>query len=142
MIGIDAIVNVAGKVFDRLVPDKAEEAKRELTAMIARGDQEIKEINAQLSAINMEARSSDPWTSRARPSFLYVIYILILSAIPMGFLSAFAPEIAGQIIVGFKDWLNAIPNSLVQLFGVGYLGYTGARTFDKREILRKSEGKK
>ena len=31
----------------------------------------------------------------------------------------------------FKDWLNAIPEPIITLFGVGYLGYTGARTVDK-----------
>jgi hypothetical protein len=32
---------------------------------------------------------------------------------------------------GFKAWLDAIPKELYGLFGVGYVGYTGARTYEK-----------
>ena len=45
-----------------------------------------------MSAIVAEANSSDPWTSRARPSFLYLIYVLLLFAVPMGFSPPFTRE--------------------------------------------------
>ena len=124
---------IIGNVLDRVLPDKAarEKAKIELLAM--QQGQEIKKIDAQLSAIVAEAKSTDPWTSRARPSFLYVVYILILAAIPMGVLNAFNPDIATNITTGFKAWMDALPPSVIQLFGIGYLGYTGARSFDKRK---------
>jgi len=35
-------------------------------------------MQVSLSAILAEANSADPWTSRARPTFLYVIYGIIL----------------------------------------------------------------
>jgi hypothetical protein len=35
-----------------------------------------------------------------------------------------------QGLLQFK-LLNAVPDSLWWLFGAGYLGYTGARSFDK-----------
>ena len=92
---------------------------------------ELKEIELSLSAIVAEANSSDPWTSRARPSFLYVIYLMILMSIPMGFLFAFKPEVAQAVTTGVNAWLMAIPEPLYTLFGIGYLGYTGARTWDK-----------
>ena len=84
-----------------------------------------------MKAIYAEASSADPWTSRARPSFMYVIYILILSAIPFSVLFAFAPGVAGQVVLGFKAWLTAIPDSLLTLFGVGYVGYVGSRSYEK-----------
>ena len=84
-----------------------------------------------MSAILAEANSDDPWTSRARPSFLYVVYLMILASIPMGFLTAFNPEVALAVTNGMKDWLAAIPESMWTLFGAGYLGYTGAREFGK-----------
>ena len=59
-------------------------------------------IEAQLQAIVAEANSADPWTSRARPSFLYVMYILLLTALPMGLLSAFHPAAAKDIAAGMK----------------------------------------
>jgi hypothetical protein len=84
-----------------------------------------------MSAIIAEAQSQDPYTSRARPSFLYVMYALILAAIPMGVLHAYNPELAVSIATGLKAWLEALPEELWWLFGAGYLGYTGARTIDK-----------
>lgn len=118
-------------LLDRLIPDpKArEEAKRQL--LQAEGQQAMQEISASLSAIVTEAQSADPWTSRARPSFLYVTYILLLAAIPMGLIYAVQPETAQHITEGFRKWLEAIPEPIIQLFGIGYLGYTGARSFDK-----------
>jgi hypothetical protein len=85
-----------------------------------------------MQAIVMEAQSKDPWTSRARPGFLYVMYILMLAAIPMGVLHAFNPALAGGVVNGFHAWLGAIPEEMWTLFGIGYLGYVGGRSWDKR----------
>lgn len=87
---------------------------------------------ARLSIVLAEASSQDAWTSRARPTFLYVIYILILTAIPMGFIHAFDPTLATNIATGFGAWLKAIPTELYTLFGAGYLGYGAFRSIDKR----------
>jgi len=38
-------------------------------------------MQISLSAIMAEANSHDPWTSRARPTFLYVIYGVILLSV-------------------------------------------------------------
>jgi len=128
-----ALLPVVGKVLDRILPDKAQrdEAERQLLVLQQAGD--LKQIETQLSAIIAEANSADPWTSRARPSFLYVVYIVVLAAIPMGFLYAANPETASNVTTGFADWLSAIPEEMWTLFAVGYLGYTGARTLDKRK---------
>jgi len=128
-----ALLPVVGKVLDRILPDKAQrdEAERQLLVLQQQGD--LKQIETQLSAIIAEANSADAWTSRARPSFLYIVYIVILAGIPMGFLYAINPETAGNVTTGFNDWLQAIPEEMWTLFGVGYLGYTGARTLDKRK---------
>jgi hypothetical protein len=84
-----------------------------------------------LSAILAEAQSTDPWTSRARPSFLYVVYILILASIPMGFLYAFSPETAAAVTTGMREWLAGIPKDLIELFQWVMLGYIGGRSFEK-----------
>jgi len=85
----------------------------------------------RLQAIVAEANSPDPWTSRARPSFLYVMYVLLLTAIPMGVLSAFDPAAARDIAAGMNDYLTGLPEPLYALFGTGYLGYTAARQWGK-----------
>lgn len=84
-----------------------------------------------MTAIVAEANSRDPWTSRARPSFLYVMYIMILWALPMGVLAAFKPAMAQDIAAGMNSYLGGLPEPLYALFGTGYLGYTAARQWGK-----------
>ena len=128
---VGGVVDLLGKGLDRIFPDKVEREKAKLALFQAQQDGQLKELEVSMSAIIAEANSSDPWTSRARPSFMYVMYLLLLSAIPMGFLFAFDPGTAAGVTEGFKDWLGALPDELWWLFGAGYLGYTGARTFEK-----------
>ena len=130
------LLPVVGEVIDRVVPDpKAREAaKLQLIQQAQEG--KLKEVEHQLSAILAEAQSKDPWTSRARPTFLYVVYLLILMSIPMALVHAFNPDLSLRLIEGFNGWLSAIPESIITLFGVGYLGYTGARSYDKFKRLK------
>ncbi len=131
---IAGLFSVGEKLIDRIIPDKEAQAKAkfELYQQIQSG--ELKELETRMSAIIAEAQSNDPWTSRARPSFLYVIYALLLFGVPMGFLSAYDPEMALRVADGFKAWLEAIPSDLYMLFGAGYLGYAVVRTKDKANI--------
>lgn len=128
---LTAALDIGGKLIDKLFPDPAQKAAAQLQLAQLAQDGSLKELGIQMSAILAEAQSADPWTSRARPSFLYVIYLMILLGVPMGFLAAFRPDVAASVAAGLKSWLAAIPDSLWTLFGVGYLGYTGARTMDK-----------
>ena len=130
---VTAALEVGCKIIDKLFPDKTEAEKNKLRLMEMQQSGDLKGIELQLSAIIAEAKSADPWTSRARPSFLYVMYAMILSAIPIGILSVFRPEMAVQIGTGMKVWLAAIPDLLWGIFGTGYLGYTVARSaWDKK----------
>jgi hypothetical protein len=128
-----AILDIGGKIIDKIWPDPEKKAEAQAKLLTLQQSGELKELEIAMSAILAEAQSSDPWTSRARPSFLYVVYIIILSAIPMGILHAVSPETATNIAIGFKAWLAAIPDPMWTLFGAGYLGYAGARSFDKRK---------
>lgn len=131
-LDIVSIVTGLGKdVLDKLWPDPAQQAQAKITLLEAQQKGELDAVAQQLSSIIAEAKSADPWTSRARPSFMYVIYLLILMALPMAVVAAFNPALSVAIINGFHQWLAAIPDSYLQLFGVGYLGYTGARSFEK-----------
>lgn len=131
LTGLSSIFDFASKVIDRVIPDPAQKAAAQLEVLKLAQNGELEELKTQMSAIVTEAQSTDPWTSRARPSFLYVIYVMILASIPMGIVYAFNPAVAMGIASGFKAWLAAIPDSLYTLFGVGYLGYTGGRTWEK-----------
>ena len=128
------LFEIGGKLIDRLFPDPEEAAKKKLEMAVLQQTGELKELEVRMGAILAEANSADPWTSRARPSFMYVFYVLILAAIPMGITYALNPVLAADITTGFQAWLAAIPEEMWTLFGVGYLGYTGARSLDKRRL--------
>ena len=128
---VDVLIGPIASIIDKIIPDKEARAKAKLELIALEGTQEMKMIEAQLQAIVAEANSKDPWTSRARPSFLYVMYILLLASLPMGVLSAFNPADAREIAAGMNAYLAGLPEPLYALFGTGYLGYTAARQWGK-----------
>jgi hypothetical protein len=128
---IDAVIGPIGKLLDKIIPDPQARDRAKMELLQLQGTQEMEALKAQLSGILAEAGSSDPWTSRARPSFLYVMYTIILWAIPMGLIAAVAPETAKGIATGMNAYLAGIPEPLWALFGTGYLGYTAARQWGK-----------
>ena len=128
---LDAIIAPVSKLLDRIIPDPQARDKAKLELLKLQGDQEASAIATQMQAIVAEAQSPDPWTSRARPSFLYVMYALILWAIPMGLIAAAKPDVASAIGTGMTAYLRGLPDELYTLFGTGYLGYTAARTWQK-----------
>lgn len=130
---IGGIFDIGGKLLDKFFPNPEERARKQFELLQMQQTGELKELETRMSAILAEASSTDPWTSRARPSFLYVIYVMILMSIPMGVLSAFEPQMADAIASGMQKWLAAIPEDLYVLFGVGYVGYSGARMLEKRK---------
>ena len=134
---LEAIVGPVAKLIDKIIPDPQAREQAKLTLLKLEGDQEANAIAQQMQAIVAEAQSVDPWTSRARPSFLYVMYTLMLWAIPMGLISAANPATAAAIATGMTSYLRGIPNELYTLFGTGYLGYTAARTWGKVKGVEK-----
>ena len=128
---IDSLIGPIASIIDKIIPDPKARERAKLELLQLEGSQELATIQARLSAIVAEAQSPDPWTSRARPSFLYVMYAMILFALPMGILSAFSPDMAQGIGAGIGAYLRGLPEELYALFGTGYLGYTAARQWGK-----------
>lgn len=128
---LDSLIGPLASIIDKIIPDKEARARAKLELIALEGTHEMQLIEARLQAIVAEANSADPWTSRARPSFLYVIYAMILWALPMGVLAAFHPATARDIASGMNAYLNGLPEPLYALFGTGYLGYTAARQWGK-----------
>ncbi len=128
---VDGVLSIGEKLIDKLIPDPTAKAKakQELRELEQRGD--LEDMKIRLSAIISDSQSKDPWTSRARPTFLYVVYILLLASIPVGIAYAFAPDHAERFIEGFGMWLKAIPEQVLTLFGVVMTGYIGGRTWEK-----------
>ena len=128
---VTAVSNLADTVIKAAFPDPQDKAKADAIRSAAVVQAAVAQTGASLQAILEEAKSPDRWTSRARPSFLYVIYLMLLASIPMGVLFAFAPATADSIAIGLQKWLAAIPDAVWQLFTLGYLGYTGGRSWEK-----------
>ena len=132
-----AVVGLGRDLIARIWPDPEQQQRATMELARLESEGELDQLKTRMSAIVMEAKSADPWTSRARPSFLYVMYVMILTAIPMGMLYAYSPETAAAIAEGSRAWLGAIPSEMWALFGAGYLGYVNQRSNDKATQLGK-----
>ncbi len=131
MLSIDKFFAPIAALLDKIVPDPRVRDAAKLELLKLQGSHEIAALQAQMAAILAEAQAADPWTSRARPSFLYVMYAIILWAIPMGIIASIHPVAARDIAAGMNGYLSGIPDALWGLFGTGYLGYTAARQWGK-----------
>jgi hypothetical protein len=80
-------------------------------------DQVAKEIEAASANIRAEASSGDRYTSRARPTFLYMMELIL-------FINYVVFPLMSRPPLEF-------PEALFWLFGSCMLGYTGARTWEK-----------
>lgn len=115
---IEGIIGPIAKLIDKIIPDPEARDRAKLELLKLQGGQEMEQIKTQLSAIVAEAQSTDPWTSRARPSFA-------------------RPEMAADIARGMNAYLAGIPEPLYAPFGTGYLGYTAARSWGKAKGIEK-----
>jgi hypothetical protein len=120
------------RVVDRVLPERVSEKEkldleRELT---------LEMMSQSGEAISAEAKSEDSYVSRARPTFLYIMYVVII--FNFIFIPLSAQLCAILLLLGVTD-LNlstqlqplVLPKEMWYLFGSGYLGYAGARTWEK-----------
>lgn len=132
-----AAANLIDNVIDKVWPSPQDKAKAEATVIQATAQAALAGLQQQMSVLLAEAQSPDKWTSRARPSFLYVMYAMILICIPFGILWAISPEIAERMAKGMQMWLSAIPDGLWATFGIGYSGYAVSRSYEKAKGVAK-----
>lgn len=86
----------------------------------------------RISIMLAEASSSDPWTSRARPFFMYLFYVVVLALVLLApFMGVFFPAQMTQFYVNVAAGFKAIPDAMWATFTTGYLGYTAARQWGK-----------
>jgi len=134
---LNTVIGPLAGLIDKIIPDPKARDAAKLELLKLEGTQELDRVRTQLSAIVAEAQSADPWTSRARPSFLYVMYALLLWAIPMGLIGAVQPDTARGIAAAMNAYLSGLPEPLYALFATGYLGYTAARQWGKVKGVEK-----
>lgn len=133
-----ALIPVFSGVLDKVIPDPTAKAKAQMELAVLQQTGELKELETRMSAILAEANSADPWTSRARPSFMYVFYFIILMmTVVLPFIGILNPDAMTQFYANSKTGFDAIPEELWWTFTAGYLGYSGARTFEKRKGVAK-----
>jgi Holin of 3TMs, for gene-transfer release len=126
------------KIIDKVVPDPMEAARQKQAVLELQQKGELLELETRYRAIIAEATSTDPWTSRARPSFMYVFYavILVLGVIApiLGILNPEAMSIFyTNVAAGFK----AIPGEMWTTFTIGYVGYSVSRSYEKGKGVAK-----
>ncbi|HEV2194196.1 MAG TPA: 3TM-type holin [Candidatus Acidoferrum sp.] len=88
-----------------------------------------REVEAASATIRAEATNGDKYTSRARPTFLYVCNLILL----VNFLAVPLFGIHGGKPVDF-------PEPLFWLFGSVMLGYVGARSWEKISGAKIAQG--
>lgn len=126
------LVGIGSSLIERLFPNPEAQAKAKLELLTMQQSGELKELEIGMSAIVAEAQSEDPWTSRARPSFMYVFYAVIISlTIVAPIIGVFFPEAMAQFFTNVAAGFEAIPEPMWWTFTAGYLGYSGARTYEK-----------
>ena len=126
-----AAIPILGELLDKIIPDPEARDKAKLELQKQSNAIEVQKMQTSMSAILAEANSEDPWTSRARPIFLYVMYFVILMCVFGAVVGIWHPEEVTTASKNLSQLLLAIPDALWALFGAGYLGYTTARTWDK-----------
>ncbi|GGX91156.1 hypothetical protein GCM10007160_18300 [Litchfieldella qijiaojingensis] len=134
------LFDIGGKLIDRLFPDPEQKAKakRELEKLEQEG--ELKKLSTRMSTIMAEAESDDPWTSRARPSFMYVFYLVIISLVIVApTLGIFYPDQMETFFNNVGEGFKAIPEELWWTFTSGYLGYGAYRTYEKRKGVTRNK---
>ena len=128
---LNALLGPLAAIIDKVIPNPSERDRAKLELLKLESSQEMQLLQTRLSAIVAEAQSPDPWTSRARPGFLYVMYVMILCALPLGVVGAISPQTSQAIAVAINAYLSGIPEPLYALFGTGYFGYSAMRQWGK-----------
>jgi hypothetical protein len=123
--GLSGLVGGVADIVDRFVQTPEEKAKAliELRALEVRETELI--IGSAAAVLKSEAESPDPYVRRARPTYLYLMYaVLGFNFILLPCLQFFTHTLINPI---------ELPEPLYYLFGSGFLGYVGARSWDKRK---------
>ena len=135
ILGGDPIKSISGLIEEfHLSPEQKAEIQQRVQELElkrdeieAARDQAVTEI--QHENITAETQSEDPFVRRARPTFLYVMIAAV------GYSLIVAPVVNAFLHKGLVPM--EIPGAYLELFGVSFLGYVGARTWEKTKGIEK-----
>lgn len=127
-----------GTIIDNVHTSGEEKGKLELAKMqlqIAAGEFQAKlvadvekmyldEMANLRDQIKVELQSEDPYVRRARPTFMYIVYLVM-------FINLIVIPVI-QMITGKPFAIVPLPEEMWYVFGGSYLGYAYLRTVEKR----------
>jgi hypothetical protein len=124
---LPGILDIAGKVIDRVVPDKeaAEKARRELQS--AENQQEFSLLIEQIKVNQEEAKSGNLFIAGWRPMVgwtcgMGLAYVALLEPVA---------RFVAQVMFGYEGEFPVIDTSLTVQVLLGLLGLGGLRTLEK-----------
>lgn len=139
---VKGVLDVAGKLIGGSTGQKMSEVSGELANAVANNSELQKEVmNKEIEfkkmvvadtadarqLIREQSLSNDPYVRRARPTFLWLVYVI------MGFNFIILPVL--QLITGKVVQPIVLPEEVYLLFGTGFLGYSAFRTWDKKTMI-------
>lgn len=125
------LFDIGRNLINKLIPDPAANAEAQLKLMELDQNGKLQELQLQMSAIVAEANSQDPWTSRARPSFMYLFYAIVTFMVMLApMLGVFYPEKMDLFFMNVSKGFNAIPEPMWWTFTAGFLGYSGSKSLE------------
>jgi len=117
---LDIIKTVVMPIVSKFIPDASQQA----TA--------AEQVSQAMIQLQLEdAKSQDLYIKRARPTFMYVMYLLLLVAVPCGILYIVNPKLANAFVDGAGAWFSALPDSLYNLLEVCFGVYGIGRSAEK-----------
>lgn len=127
----DGIAKIISEGIDKVVPDANVrlEAKTKLAELEKNG--ELQELHDYLDLLKTEAASDDNYTRRARPTALYVIYILLCWGLLCSVISIFSPGKSAEMLNIFNTFFTRLPDNFYTLLETLFGIYAGARTIEK-----------
>jgi len=129
---LGGVFSIGEKLIEHFWPnaEDADKRKAELAMMVQQG--KLKELEISMSAIIAEANSKDKWTSRARPSFMYLFYtVIVFLVIIFPVIGIWFPTEMIRFYENVTAGFIAIPEPMWWTFTAGYLGYATNRTVEK-----------
>jgi hypothetical protein len=121
MIGLDAILNVGGKLIDKLIPDPAAQDAARLELLKLQQSGELAAMTAQTDINKVEAANPSVFVSGWRPAIGWVCALaMAYQYLARPFFAAFYPVLT----------FPGLDDNLWQLM-MGMLGLGGLRTFEK-----------
>lgn len=124
---LTALLDIGGKVIDRIFPDPAQKAAAQLELIKLQQSGELAQITGQLEINKAEAASTNWFVAGARP------FILWGCGAAMLYVSLFEPimRFVATVAFSYKGAFPVIDTSITMQILFGLLGLGGMRTLEK-----------